>query len=1044
MHRRGNLSRWILVLTICLLGAGSLALLGDRETSAADKAAERAVPIKVPPGFTIEKVAGPPLVEHPIMAGFDERGRLFVAESAGRNLNAAALLKELPNSIKVLEDSDGDGRFDRSAVFADKMAFPMGALWHDGALYVCAAPSVWKLEDTKGTGVADKRTELVTKFGFTGNAADIHGPFLAPDGRLYWTDGRHGHEIKRPDGTVLQGKAARIFRCKPDGSDIEVVCGGGMDDPVEIAFTSENEPLATVDILIGRPSRIDAIIYCIDGGVYPYAEQVLKEFKRTGDLLPAVADLGWVAPSGLMRYRANVFGPEFRNNLFLAEFNTHKIKRHVLERDGATFKTRSEDFLSSADPDFHPTDVLEDADGSLLVIDTGGWFRNGCPTSRIEKPEIKGGIYRIRRAGAPKIDDPRGLEYKWATMTPIELVRLLDDPRWAVRDRAVHHLGKLGNTPLPALKITVEGSASVRARRNAVWALTRIETREALVLIREALGDRETSVKLAALHAIGLLRDREAMKPLLAMVTKETPEVRRQAATALGRIRNPEAVPAIIEALRIGGDRFLEHALIYALIEINHRPSILNALGAPAPAVRRAALIALDQMDNGGLTRELVTPFLADTDRALQQTAFSIIVNRPEWAKDLTGLLGEWLGQEKLDAVRQENIRSALMALGKELTIQTLISASLKEEKTPAANRVLLLETLGRMPFDKKTKPAWLEALGQSLQQREEAVLRQAVATVRSLNVDGFDDQLRGLIKDTGKPAEVRVAALTTVATRSKQKPALDTPEVFAFLVSRLDKEVPPLSRMAAAEALSHVMLSDSQLESLTQTLASAGPLEMSHLMAVYERPTPLEIGKKLIAALDKSPGLPSLPADTLRRTLKDHPDEIKKLAEPIFKRLEMSLETQRAKLAELKPVLAVGDVARGKEVFHGKRAACVACHLAQGQGGVIGPDLTKIGGIRTGEDLLEAIVFPSASFVRGYEPFTITTADGKLHNGIIARESADALYLVTAERNEVRIPRTAVDTIERGKVSIMPQGLDAQLSRDELSDLIAYLRSLK
>src|SRR4029077_2486804 len=132
--------------------------------------------------------------------------------------------------------------------FADKMSFPMGVLWHDGAIYSCSPPSLWRLQDTKGGGVADVRHELVTRFGFTGNAADIHGPFLGPDGRLYWADGRHGHEIQRPDGTLMTGKAARIFRCKLDGSEVEVVCGGGMDNPVEVAFTDEGEAFATTNI----------------------------------------------------------------------------------------------------------------------------------------------------------------------------------------------------------------------------------------------------------------------------------------------------------------------------------------------------------------------------------------------------------------------------------------------------------------------------------------------------------------------------------------------------------------------------------------------------------------------------------------------------------------------------------------------------------------------------------------------------------------------------------------------------------------------------
>src|SRR5262249_44910598 len=146
---------------------------------------------------------------------------------------------------------------------------------------------------------------------------------------FYWADGRHGHDIKRDDGQQLKGKAARIFRCRPDGRDVEVVCGGGMDNPAEVAFTREGEAFATVDILYGSPKRGHAIIHCIEGGVFPYHE-VLREFKSTGELLTPAVDLGWVAPSGLLRYRSASFGKEYEDNLFSAQFNRSRVQRHVI------------------------------------------------------------------------------------------------------------------------------------------------------------------------------------------------------------------------------------------------------------------------------------------------------------------------------------------------------------------------------------------------------------------------------------------------------------------------------------------------------------------------------------------------------------------------------------------------------------------------------------------------------------------------------------------------------------------------------------------
>ncbi|MFQ5730341.1 MAG: PVC-type heme-binding CxxCH protein, partial [Planctomycetaceae bacterium] len=437
---------------------------------------------RVPPGFTIEKVTTSKLVKHPMMAGFDDRGRLFVACSAGKNVKAADLMKDPPNFIKMLEDTDGDGIFDKATVFADKMTLPMGALWYRGALYVASPPHIWKLEDTNNDGIADKRRILVNKFGFSGNAASVHGCFLGPCGRIYWCDGRHGHEFVDKKGKVVsKGKAARIFSCKPDGSDVRVHCGGGMDNPVEIDFTETGEMIGSVNILLSKP-RGDCLMHWVEGGVYPRLDQqqCIAEFKSTGDPLPPMKNLGHVAVSGMMRYRSNQFGKKFQNNIFTTLFNTHKVIRSELKRSGATFTTTEHEFLTSNNPDFHPTDVLEDADGSLLVIDTGGWFRIGCPVSKVAKPNIHGAIYRIRRKGAHKIADPRGLKLGFSKMPAKQAVKYLDDPRRAVREKAIDRLFRIGERPSPtqlnpalsALRSVIRSSNStVAARRNAVWAL---------------------------------------------------------------------------------------------------------------------------------------------------------------------------------------------------------------------------------------------------------------------------------------------------------------------------------------------------------------------------------------------------------------------------------------------------------------------------------------------------------------------------------------------------------------------------------------------
>jgi putative membrane-bound dehydrogenase-like protein len=992
-------------------------------------------PFTVPPGYTVEKVAGPPQVEHPMFACFDDHGRLYVADSGGKNLKAEDLLKELPSCIRRLESSKNDGTFDKSTVFADKMSFPMGVLWHDGHVYCCSPPSLWRLTDTKGTGVADERTELVSKFGFIGNAADIHGPWLGPDGWLYWTDGRHGHEIRKPDGTIqTKGKAARIFRCKVDGTNVEVVCGGGMDDPVQMAFTEEGEPFAVVDIFQSRPTRVDALIYCIDGGVFPYYEAVLGEFKRTGPLLPAVSELGWVAPSGLIRYRGDHLGKEFSDTMLSTQFNTHKIVRHTLTRAGAGFTSKDEDFITSTNPDFHPTSLLEDADGSLLIIDTGGWFRIGCPTSQVARPEIKGGIYRVRRKEAPKVDDARGEKIDWWLLVLADLAKLLDDPRPVVRDRAVAELTHFtSGLTMPTIGRMANEGATPRIRIGALWALSRMENPESSRLIMQSLvHDRNAEVRLVAARALGLKRTTVGQLGLLNGCLDPNPAVRRECVIALSRLG---CAPArdVLNALIPGNDLYLSHAVTHALIQINNPKTTRSGLDHPIPAARRAALIALDQMDVGNLSKDEVLPFLLDKDRPLQQAAWQIALKHREWLPDLTGLIRGELRKPNLPETQRETIREALAAASNSLAIEVFIAEALADPTISVAGRALLLDVIATA--DGKIPPSLVDALKKQLSNSDETTVRGAIRAVRARGVEALDGELMALTANDSMPAGIKLAALAVVAPRMRQLPQAQ----FDFVLAHFADD----SR-SAAEILGTAKLSDDQLVKVAGLLPRATPLETPRLLDAFHKASNEKVGLTLIDALNHAPSLPAIAPADLRATLANFPAGVRTAAQPLFKKLAVDEAGQRQKLAELAGIWDKGNAERGRQVFFSRKALCSACHAVKGEGERIGPDLTKIGSMRTEADLLESIVYPSNSIARGYESVTVTTKDGHTQAGMIRRETADAIYLVTTERNERRYAKSTIESLEPSRVSIMPQSLDAQMTREELGDLIAFLRSLK
>ena len=505
---------------------------------------------RLPPGFIVQKVAGPPLVRYPLFAAFDDRGRLYVAEGTGTNLPGAELREKKLGRVLRLEDANGDGTFDKSTVFADGLVFPQGVLWHDGAVYVASHPSLWRLDDPGGNGVATRQVELVSGFGYNGNGCDIHGPFLGPDGRLYWTDGRHGYKIRTRDGETLEGLAARIWRCRTDGTQVERLCGGGFDNPVELDFTADGEAIGTMDQGPG-----DCLLHYVEGGVYPMEHPCLKEFARTGPTTggdPAIlVGLAPVALCGLTRYRSRSLGPEFQDRFLSTQYMLHKIVRHELVRDGSTFRAEDTDFLTCTTHDVRLTDVLEDADGSVIFVDMGAWFTYGFLGNPLPRPAALGAIYRIRRSGAEQVADPRGLALKIEKRSPTEAVALLGDARPVVRDRVLSHLVGLGPAAVSTLGAVLKapGSYPAPVRRDAVWALCRIDDVAAREAVRIGLSDPDQSVRTASAHAVGLWRDTGALAALTALVASDARPVRRksrreQSGVSSGARRSRSCSPA--------------------------------------------------------------------------------------------------------------------------------------------------------------------------------------------------------------------------------------------------------------------------------------------------------------------------------------------------------------------------------------------------------------------------------------------------------------------------------------------------------------------
>jgi putative membrane-bound dehydrogenase-like protein len=882
----------------------------------------------LPTGFSIELVAAHPQVDRPVTAAFDDKGRLFVADSSGSNAKPADQLKDPTHRVVMLESTKKDGRFDKSTVFADKLSFLQGTMWRDGSLYVATPPTIQKLTDTDSDGKADKREVWFDGGVLTGCANDVHGPYHGPgDGRIYFTKGAFARqELTLGTGKKFVTRAAHIYSAKPDGTDLRVEMTGGMDNPVDVAFNAAGEMFFTTTFFQHPANgKRDGLVHNTYGAVYGKDHDPLNDHVRTRpELSEPMTHLGPAAPAGLHCYRSGAFGDEYRNNLFACQFNMRKVSRHILKEKGSTYETVDSDFVTSDNRDFHPTDVIEDADGSLLIVDTGGWYKLCCPSSVFEKKDVLGAIYRVKNSGA-------------ANRQVVEL---------------------------PKRKL--ESASLLEVRR----------------------------------------------------FTEK-----------FGRGGNPKAVPLIFNTLADEkNDRGLDTALTRALIDIGDAKATAEGLTHKSQRVQRAALAALDQMPGGNLKADDVIPHLkAGGD--LGETAWWIATRHPEWGEKFVAPFGEFLtGEERMTPAEAETAARRMAAFLHDPQVRDFLA------KGPGSPLKLRAMTLAKW----KTVPAeWYDHLSASLTSDRLDTVRAALQTAKAMpKSDTLDKPLAAVARNAKQPADVRLAAFAL-------NPAAITDDLFAVAVAHLNKDKPAALRSAAADALGKADLSATQLAAVTEAIPAASPLDLDKLLAVFVRSKDEAVGGSLVKALSEPKVRAAMRAEQVKPILDKFP-AVQAEAAKLYQMLAADRADQTKKLDTLLTQTQPGDVRRGHQVFGSAKAACVSCHKVHYVGGLVGPDLTKIGGIRSDRDLLEAIVFPSASFVRSYEPVKVETKDGKVFSGVLKADAPDEVVLTVNATDEVRIARANVDAVTPGTVSIMPAGLDQQLTPQELADLVAFLKSLR
>ena len=995
----------------------------------------------VPDGMTVERVAGPPLVDRPIHADFDEQGRLYVLDSSGSSARGPEQLEEKSHQILQLTDTDQDGVFDSRTVFADKFMLPEGACWFDGSLYVSAPPEIWKLTDIDDDGVADKREVWFDGKTLTGCANDLHGPYLGPDGFLYWAKGafaEQNHQLR--NGESLNTRAAHLFRRHPSGGPIGNVMTGGMDNPVEIVFTPGGERIFTTTFLEHpQEGKRDGLIHAVYGGVYGKDHGVLAGVPRTGELMPALVHQGASAPCGLARLESTQLGRGYVTNVLSCSFNKHRVFRHKIGNHGGMLTSENSEFLVSDSPDFHPTDVFEDADGSVLVINTGGWYKICCPTSQFYRPEVLGGIYRVKKVGHHNVVDPRGNKFSWNSLTVEQLVELLGDQRFAVRNRARKRIGELGTDSVPLCSKALQHTADANHRLQIIWALCQNQSAEARRANHAALDDKNTTVVHAALHAISLHQDESAAPAIRERFGSFDDYNQRIAAECLGRIGNTSDVPLLLNSLASDTDRALEHSLIYAAIEIGDTSPLVNLAKSTNVPTVRGALIALDQTPGSDLPAEFALAALESNDLALRETGWWLVANHPDWAAQLPNYFRQRIPLLQPDTEQRQQLLQRLSAYINTPELLSLAGDLLATGDNATQTFVLEAMSSAKLEIVPESIFAGVLRALKSTDTRTLALGVQAANAIRSDTPnEAVQSRLLSIYKNTTNTPEIRLAALSAIlpASRPLNGDTLQDIQQYAGAGQPLQLQSLTVNLLVTSP------WPTAQWREIPQVISSLGSIHLRRVVTSLAKTNEQQTALNTLNALAKTPAATTLNPEEIRKLFEPLGDEVYARTAPLIERIKVENQQRIARIDQLLANIDSGDVTRGQKVFHSAKAACTACHRIAYLGGRVGPDLTRIGQIRTERDLLEAVLFPSASFVQSFEPVSIITTEGQVYSGVVRDDNGHTVVLQLDAQKQVKLLHSEIEEQRASTTSIMPAGLDKHLSDQQLIDLIKFLKA--
>ncbi|QGQ25061.1 c-type cytochrome [Gimesia benthica] len=1043
---------------------------------------------RVPEGMHVSLFAAEPLMANPVAFCIDEQGRFYVAETYRQSkgvednrshmdwlhddLSAetvadrvAYFKKHLKENVKdytlehdrirLVEDRDHDGKADHASVFADGFnniedGTGAGVLARGGYVYYTCIPHVWRLKDTAGEGKATLREKLSSGYGvrvaFRGH--DLHGLKLGPDGRLYFSIGDRGYNIKTKEGKHLfRPDTGAVFRCNLDGTELEEFAYG-LRNPQELAFDDYGN-LFTGDNNSDSGDKA-RWVYVVEGGdtgwrMYyqylsdrgPFNREKIWHPAHEGQpayMVPPIVNLS-DGPSGLVHYPGVGLSDRYKGHFFLADFrgtpSRSGIRSFAVKPKGASFElTDSHEFIWQ----ILATDVDFGYDGSMYVSDwVNGW--NGLG---------KGRIYQFtdtRHAGeAKEVHSAELMKEGFSERSTEVLVGLLAHPDQRIRMEAQFAL--VNRSALDSLQKVALNGKDLFARLHAIWGIGQLgrQTSSAVAGIQSLLKDQASEVRAQTAKVIGEAGFSSATPTLIELLKDSNARVQYFAAVALGHFKSQAAVPALFELLKLNNnaDPMLRHSAILALSRIEAADQLIAAANNESAAVRLAAVVALRR-----LQRKEVGLFLQDSDPQVVLEAARAINDAPIPAAvpDLAAVsLSPDIADPLLRRVMNANFRlggaenAALVAkiaadknVPETLRLEAIQELSQWNEPEP------LDRVLGRWQPIENRQPVELAVIVgpivPDLFSSSEKIKEAGTGLAAKYGIKEAAPMLAKMVEDAKRPVDVRVASLK--ALDKLGYPGISEIAKTAIRDKHAALRVAGRNVLARHEPEAALQPLEQAIES-GQTSEKQGAIETLAEMQIQEATTILT---KWMQRLVKQEVPAEIQLDLLKAAAQKKSPELDQLRD--------QFEAQRPKgdaLANYLESLSGGNAARGREIFFGRSdTSCRRCHQIRNNGGEVGPDLSGIGRDKDRRYLLEAIVAPNKAIAKGFETAVLALLDGKVVVGIIRNETDDTLEVMDAKGTVIRVPKDEIDERATGK-SAMPEEIVKQLSKDDLRDLVEFL----